>query len=140
MTTIDETAERDVAAVLERYRAGFADLDPIALKEIWDQAHEDLVYLASEETRPRRTWQDISDYYDSLQGHPDDRAVSMDWEELSVSVLGDVAHAFGRFRFVGERSGPEDRFVIEGRSTFVLRRRELRWLVVHYHESMPPQR
>jgi len=53
----------------------------------------------------------------------DDRAVSMTWEECSVSVLGGVAQAFGRFRFAAERSGPEGRYVIEGRSTFVLRRR-----------------
>ncbi|MFD0558143.1 uncharacterized protein (TIGR02246 family) [Stackebrandtia endophytica] len=133
--TIEED-RRDVAAVLERYRAGFADLDGAALIDIWDPAYRDPVYIASEEARARRTRQDIADYYNGL-ARPGDRGVSMTWEDLSVDVLGDVAYAFGRFRFVGERDGPSDRYAVEGRATFVLRRRDSRWWVIHYHESAP---
>lgn len=129
---------QEVEAVIEQYRTGFATLDGNALARIWDRTYDGLVYVALEEPAARRTWESIADYYAKLQAGPDVRAVAMNLHDLSVNVLGDVAHAFCRFEFIGE-DGEEERFVIEGRSSFVLRHHDGAWRLIHYHESAPRQ-
>jgi hypothetical protein len=56
-TPDDHTAE--IVAVIERYRAGFAAVDPDALISIWDRHHEPVVYVAQELQQPIRGWAQI---------------------------------------------------------------------------------
>lgn len=139
MASSDLTARQQVEAVIEQYRVGFASMDIDALVGMWDQSYDDLVYIALEESQPRRTWKEIETYYRQIPPEdPNERIVGMQLHDLSVGVLGEVAHVFCRFQFTGERNG-KDRYVIEGRNTFVLHRLNGNWQVIHYHESALPQ-
>jgi ketosteroid isomerase-like protein len=55
--------------------------------------------------------------------------------DVSVDVIGDVAYAFCTFHFEGEISG--NKHTADGRNTFILRRKNGAWKVIHYHDSSP---
>ncbi|MFI0349142.1 YybH family protein [Actinomadura sp. 9N407] len=138
MTASGQDREQ-IAAVIDTYRRGFATMNVDDLIAIWDQDHDDLVYVAMEEAGPRRTWKDIEAYYrHALPADPTFHVVAMQVETLSIGLLEDVAHVLCRFRFEGEQEGQEDPVIAEGRATFVLHRHRASWKVVHYHESARP--
>jgi len=133
------TPQADVASLVERYRAGFATLDPEMLVAMWDQDHDGLVYVALELAEPLHGWPAIEDYYRRVAvEHPADEVLEMRVDDLTVDLLGDVALAFARFHFVGSLPGSDEPFVADGRVTFVCHRVGGDWSVIHYHESAPP--
>jgi ketosteroid isomerase-like protein len=135
------TDREQISAVIEQYRHGFASMDVDLLKRLWDQHHDNLVYVASERPEPITDWQGISRYYEQLPaGLPSDRPISdlpisMRVHEVSTDLLGDVACAFCTFRYEGPVVGQDEPLIAEGRVTFVLQRRSDSWKVTHYHES-----
>lgn len=126
-----EQDERDVAEVVERYRLGFATLDVATLTAIWDQSYGKLIYVPLEVADALRGWESIEQYYHQVAGVV--RAQLMTVSDLSVDVIGDLAYAFCTFHFEGEISG--NKHTADGRSTFILRRKDGSWKVIHYHES-----
>lgn len=133
------TDHRSIEAVIEQYRQGFLELDPEVLIDIWDPTYHSPVYVAQEESEPRLGLDTIVAYYRALPGNiPADRVVSMYVDIVDVSVLGDTAVAFALFRFEGEMTDGAAPFVAKGRTTFIFRRHDGRWKVIHYHESAPP--
>ena len=133
------TAAAGVTALVERYRSGFAALDPDVLVTIWDRDHDGLVYVAQELGEPLHGWPAIEAYYRRVAvEHPADEVLEMRVDDLTVDLLGDVALAFGRFHFVGSLPGRDEPFVADGRVTFVCHRVAGAWSVIHYHESAPP--
>ena len=130
------TAIAEVTALVERYRAGFFALDPDVLVAIWDRDHDGLVYVAQELADPLHGWPAIEDYYRRLAvEHPVSEVLEMRVDDLTVDVLGEVAVAFGRFRFAGSWPDRDEPFVAEGRVTFVCHLVGGAWAVIHYHES-----
>lgn len=137
--TTHEDDQAGIAVVIERYRAGFASMDPELLITIWDRQHHGLVYVAQEMPEPIRGWTQIEAYYRRLPtANPADRVTEMRVDDLTIDTLGDVALAFCRFHFEGQTTGRREPFIADGRVTFVLHRTAQSWKVVHYHESAPP--
>jgi ketosteroid isomerase-like protein len=132
MGTVEQD-KRDVAAVIEQYRLGFATLDVETLNDIWDQGYENIIYIPLEAADPVRGWAAVEQYYNRVASLL--RARVMTVSGLSVDVIGDVAYAFCTFHFEGEIKGKNH--TADGRNTFILRRKNGAWKVIHYHESGP---
>ena len=133
--TASERDRRQIAAIIEQYRRGFAKMDVEALKSIWDQDYDNLIYIAQEAAQPVRGWTGIERYYERVAGFLG-RVKTMTVGDLSVDVLGDVAYVFCIFHFEGELEG--ESHIADGRDTFILHRKSGGWKVIHYHESPPP--
>ncbi|WP_007025517.1 YybH family protein [Saccharomonospora iraqiensis] len=133
------TDRERISAVIDRYRRGFATMGVDDLLAIWDRDYDHLVHVALEEATPRRTWKDIEAYYHRVPSSDPAFQAAMHVDTLSIGVLGDVAHAFCHFRFEGRHGGHAPPFVVEGRSTFLMRRHDASWKVIHYRESAPPE-
>ena len=128
-----EQDRQQIAAVIEQYRLGFATLDAATLTAIWDHSYDNIIYIPLESAQPVRGWAGVEQYYNRVARLL--RARVMAVSDLSVDVIGDVAYAFCTFHFEGEISG--NKHTIDGRNTFILRRKNEAWKVIHYHESRP---
>jgi ketosteroid isomerase-like protein len=129
-----EQDRQQIAAVIEQYRRGFATLDVEALKAIWDQGYDQIIYIAQEMAQPVRGWVGVEHYYQRV-ARLLERVRIMAVSDVSVDVLGDVAFAFAIFHFESEVKGQPH--IADGRVTFVLHRKSGTWKVIHYHESRP---
>lgn len=135
--TTREDDETSIASIVDRYRAGFAAMDPEILITVWDPQYDGIVYVAQEVADPIHGWAQVEAYYRRLpSANPADRVIEMRVDDLSIDIFGDVALAFCTFHFVGEADGRA--FVADGRVTFLLHRQAGEWKVIHYHESAPP--
>jgi ketosteroid isomerase-like protein len=133
----DEQDSQQIAAIIEQYRHGFATLDVTALTSIWDQDYHHIIYIAQEMAQPVQGWVGVKRYYQRVAGFLE-RVKTMEVSNVSVDVLGGVAYAFLSFHFEGEVSGRPH--IADGRVTFLLRRTNEAWKVIHYHESRPGDR
>ena len=130
----DEAHQRQhIAAVLEQYRLGFATAQRATLTAIWDQRYDNIIYIPLEAAQPLRGWAAVEQYYNRVARLL--RARVMTVSDSSVDVIGDVAYAYCTFHFEGEISG--NNHTADGRNTFILRRKDGAWKVIHYHESRP---
>jgi ketosteroid isomerase-like protein len=133
----DRAALREIAALIEAYRAGFEMLDAEKLCSIWDRDY-DIIYCPIELTAPLMGWDQISDYYDRVTRHFR-RVDRMEVDNVTTSVFDDLAIAFFTFEFEGEVRETTATFKARGRNTFVFRRGNGGWKGIHYHESSTPQ-
>lgn len=131
---VNEQDRHQIAAVIEQYRRGFAQMDVEELKAIWDQDYDNIIYIAQEASQPVRGWSEVERYYKGVAGFLD-CIQTMTVSDLSVDIFGDVAYAFCIFHFEGEAKGQSH--TADGRDTFILRRKGGTWKVIHYHESRP---
>ena len=131
-----EQDRQQIAAVIEQYRRGFAAVDVETLTAIWDQDYDNIIYIAQEAAQPVRGWARVEQYYKSV-AESLERVRTMTISDLSVDVFGDVAYAFCTFHFEGEVKGQNQPRIADGRNTFILRRKNGTWKVIHYHESCP---
>jgi site-specific recombinase len=59
----NEQDGQQIAAVIEQYRRGFATVDLEALKAIWDQDYDNIIYITQELAQPVRGWAGVEHYY-----------------------------------------------------------------------------
>ena len=125
----------EVTALIENWRASMAAVDIDTLKSHWDQAEPNVIYIAEENERALIGWTDIEKYYAGLADLTNGDYV---YSDLLIDVFGDTAYAF--CYVIGRADTPPDgqRFEFNMRNTFVLRRREGKWKIIHYHESSNP--
>lgn len=131
-----EQDRQEIAAVLDQYRRGFAEMNVEMLKGIWDQSYENIIYVAQEKAQPVRGWAEVAQYYESVHRLLE-RITSMTIGEFSLDVFGDVAYVFCVFHFEGEMKGQKQPHIADGRNTFILHRKSGTWKLIHYHESVP---
>jgi ketosteroid isomerase-like protein len=133
------TSEQDrqqIAAIIEQYRRGFATVDVEALKAIWDQDYDNIIYIPQELAQPVQGWAKVEQYYQRIAGSLAGVRM-MEVSDLSVDVLGEVAYAFCTFHFEAELKGQSEPRIADGRNTFILHCKSGVWKVIHYHESRP---
>jgi len=127
--------KKEIAALVESYREGFATLDAEKLISIWDRDYEEIIYCPIEAAEAVRGWPGIEEYYQGVTRHFT-HVRSMEIANLSIDVLGDAAYAFFTFRFEGEVRDRSEPFKVEGRNTLIFRRTKDSWKGIHYHESL----
>jgi ketosteroid isomerase-like protein len=127
---------REVKGVMARFGRAFSApaVDVEGLIALWDPEYPDPVYQPEELEAPLRSWPELRAYFEGLPaqitGVSDIRPL-----DIRVDAAGDLAYAYVRAwgsLGVVRRDEP-----LEGevRQTFVMRRRDGAWRLVHYHES-----
>ena len=133
------TTEQDtqqIRDVLERYSKSWEAMNWEGLKSIWDPDYEHILYIPEERAEPIRGWAEVEAYF----RHAAESVVTvyaMRLSDLTIDVLGDAAYAFCNFYFKGDIRRKAETFETQGRNTFLLRRTDGGWKVIHYHESRP---
>jgi ketosteroid isomerase-like protein len=131
-----ERERQQIADVVEQYRVGWARMDVERLKAIWDQDYDAILYIPAEAAQPIREWAGVEDYFQQVAGFFA-RVKTMQLTDLAVDVFGEVAYAFCNFHFEADVDFQSEPWGVNGRNTFILRRKADGWRVIHYHESRP---
>jgi len=131
-----EQDKQRITTVLEQYSKSWEAMDWEGLKGIWDQDYDNILYIPEERAQPVCGWAGIENYFrgaaDSVR-----QVGAMKLSDISIDVFGDLAYAFCNFHFEADLKRLEKPFITDGRDTFILRRKEGAWKVIHYHESRP---
>jgi ketosteroid isomerase-like protein len=127
-----------LATLVETYRWGFEALDAAALTSIWDPDF-DVIHCPIERAEPVRGSAAIAAYYEGVVARFA-RVDTMTISNLTIEVLGDAAFAFLDFHFAGDLADGSGPFALDGRDTFVFRRRGESWAAIHYHGSQAGRR
>ena len=128
--------EAQVVALLEEYFRRWEAMEFEKVQALWEQDYHNIIYVPEEMTEPIRDWAGVEAYFRDLVGFVD-RVKAMQLSELSLDVFGEVAYAFCKFHFEGDIKDRTEPYSIDGRITFILRRKGGEWGIVHYHESCP---
>jgi uncharacterized protein (TIGR02246 family) len=128
------TDETDVMDVVRRFSQTFDTLDVDQFIKLWANEASLIVYQPEELLSPIYDLKSLRAYFANLanviRGFRDTKVI-----DLRIDVTGDTATVFVRFwtRIAFAREAK----VLDGqiRQTFLLRRRDDRWRLVHYHES-----
>ena len=126
--------EQAVRRTITGWLAAMKSLDFTVGQQFWDRDFPGLVYQPEEHVVPVTSWDGLLRYWDGVSGHVE---AVVEWDELdtSVAVLGDAAFGFSRLRTRIKLRDAEPTFDGEVRCSFVLRRAEPGWRLVHHHES-----
>jgi len=127
------TEEQAIRRTIEDYAKGFIQKDLRLLLSLWD-TRGPVSYVAVELDQPVLGIANLQSYYQGFMDSPYSIR-SGDVTDLQVFVNGDTAYAFCHFNWV---------YVIGAgavlkqsvRSTFVLVKRNGRWLYQHFNESI----
>ena len=121
-----------VAAVLDQFARGWREADAAVLESTWMQDDRTISYQASEQPAPLYGMAALGKYYKKALGmYP---ITSMEIRNVRIVPIGTAAYASCDIDIGFVVSGKE--YVVHPRATFVLRKRDSRWFVVHYHESI----
>ena len=131
------TSQQDksaVAEVIREWQAAFTDKSVDRLKGVWDHEYQQLLYIAEEDNEAHRGIDGISKYYSNIPAF----VQSIDWniKETTIDVIGDMAYAYVEFLAKGDITGIDHQLTFDGRTTFILRKRDGQWKFIHYHESL----
>lgn len=126
----------ELVGLVERFSQGFATADAELLTGLWADDEDNLVHVAGERAHPLRNRGEIARYYRETLS-PVRNVDIAEVTDLSVETAGDRGRAFFRFRFAGREAASDDHFDVEIRITAIARRRDDRWVLVHYHEPSP---
>ena len=127
---------QQVMKVLEKYSTSWEAMDWEGLKSIWDRGYDHILYIPEEREQPIRGWTEVEEYF----RHAAQSVATMYAMQLSdivIDVFGDTAYAFCNFYFKADIKRKAETFETGGRNTYILRRRDDGWKVIHYHESRP---
>jgi ketosteroid isomerase-like protein len=131
-TTLTTDDERAVRAAYTAFGQAMQAMDLEALKALWDDGYEHLVYQPEEYEAACTTWDAIVDYWRRIPGvvsRFEGREISSD-----VAVLGDVALVYGRGHTTLELKSGES-LAGDSRLSAALRRTDGGWRFIHWHES-----
>jgi ketosteroid isomerase-like protein len=135
MTTVEQDAA-EVGAIVDQFRRAFTVMDMDEFKATWDADYDDLIYVPQERARALRGWGELVEYLNSVEG-AFEHVTTMEVDNTSIQVLGDVAYAFFTYHFEADTPGGNEPFVVDGRDTLIAHRRDGAWKVIHYHGSAP---
>src|SRR5690349_14279240 len=131
MAQQEKATQKAVADLVESYRQGFLQLDPIRLGSIWDREHIPLIYIAMERPEPLHGWSAIAHYFEALPQHLQ-QMVEKKIDSLEVDVFGDAAAAFFEFHSIVKLKGSEGQYRPNGRVTMLFKQTQAGWRAVHY--------
>ena len=121
-----------VRAVLDRFEKGWRKADISLLKSLWDPRYPNSSYIASEREGPVFGPEAIDKYYEeALALFP---ITSMKIDHVKIDVFEPLAYAFCDISIGFKVKNTEH--VVHPRATFVLRKWDGEWYLIHYHESI----
>ena len=133
MATEQET--REIIAAMDEWTSASAAKNSHRQKSLWDQQYPNVVYIAEENELPIVGWAGIADYYGDDDGESADRFWTYTYDNLVLDVFGDTAYA--QCTAIGQVGrSPRTEYVM--RITFIFRKVEGQWKIIHFHESANP--
>ena len=119
-----------VRGVIEQWKSAIAVKDVERRLALWDSTYPHPIYVAEDFDDPFMGWDAIGEYYAYLP--------PLDWrlDILAVDVVHDAAYVFCTFFVKADVDGVDHTLAFDGRTTFVLRKAEGGWKIIHYHESL----
>jgi len=131
MSATDEAA---ITRVYEQWCHAFQTVDGAAMKQLFDQDSNGLIYQSEENVDPMYTWAEIDNYWTGAEELVDRIP---QWSELSrkIAIFGESAFVYVKLRTHLEISGAKRPLLGELRATIGLHQRDHDWKIVHYHES-----
>ena len=123
-----------VEAVIREWQAAFTAKSVERLKNLWDKDYPQLIHIGEEDNDALRSFNAISKYYDDIPGF----VRSLDWtiKEITPDVIGDMAYAYLEYEVTADLTGFDHQMSCNGRTTFILRKRDGQWKLIHSHESL----
>jgi ketosteroid isomerase-like protein len=131
LMTDDETAVR---AAYAAFGQAMQAMGLEAMKDLWDDGYEHLVYQPEEYEAACTTWDAIVDYWRYIPGVV---GRIVEWREISsdVAVLGDAALVYSRWHTAFEFKDSGELLAGDIRFSVGLRRTDGGWRFIHCHES-----
>ncbi len=129
-------AKKDITSLLDRWADSYIAKDLAGLRIIWDESYNDLVYQGEEFPGPFTSWKQIKHYYRELLAKLVEKVNRWDRTGLWIDVFHDVAYAFTTTDFSLIVKGIPEPYSGTARQTFIFRKVDEGWKVIHYHESL----
>lgn len=131
MTTL--APDSAAADVLARWTRAFTDSDVTGIVDLYA---DDALFLGTSSKTGTRNRADVRAYFERALLHNRPRTAAID-QATFVTLTDGVVLASGLDTVTGTKEGQP--YVIRGRFTFVLQKREAGWKIVHFHRSaLPP--
>ena len=125
--------EQQVQEVIDRWMSALNACDTEAVKTVWDESYPDLIYIAEENNDALHGWEGVEGYYNGLA---DVSEANWEMDNVKIDVMGDVAWVYLTYVVEAHLMGFGRTMVFPGRNTFILRKNEGEWKIIHYHESL----
>ena len=125
--------EQQVQEVIDRWMSALNACDTEAVKTVWDESYPDLLYIAEENNDALHGWEGVEGYYNGLA---DVSEANWEMDNVKIDVMGDVAWVYLTYVVEAHLMGFGRTMVFPGRNTFILRKNEGEWKIIHYHESL----
>jgi len=126
----------DIMKVIEKYRNGWLNMDIELLKELWDKDYKGVTYIPTDLKDPIIGWEGIKNYHDESK-KVFDKIKDLTLKNIHINVLNDFAYVVCNFHFEAIFKKGENLLSSDGIITFILRKKNNRWLFIYYHESVP---
>jgi len=128
----------EVDEVIREWYLALNANDVDRVKSIWDRTYDQLVYIAEENNEALYGWSGVEGYYDGLKSD----VGSVEWkiDDLQTDVIGEAAWAYLTYVVEVEMKSFNRTMTFNGRNTFMLRKTDNQWKIIHYHESLSRDR
>lgn len=126
--------ERAIRAACTAFGRAMQAMDLEALKNLWDDGYEHLVYQPEEYDTACTTWDAIVAYWVYIPGVVDE---IVEWREVSadVAVIGEAALVYWRCHTAFDFKDSDESLAGDVRFSLGLRRTSAGWRFIHCHES-----
>jgi ketosteroid isomerase-like protein len=135
MKQADQTTAA-VTALLNLWVGAFVAKDVDGLRNLWDNTYDGLIYQAEEFAGPLTTWIQIKHYYREVLSKVILRVERWHRTGLWIRTFGDTAYAYATTDFTMVVKNVSQPYRGTVRQTFLVRRLNDGWKIVHYHESL----
>ena len=128
--------EQDLQAVkevIQEWMAALNECDNERVKKVWDESYDGLTYIAEENNDALHGWSGVDSYYNGLA---DVTEANWEMDNLKMDVIGDVAWVYITYVVEADIKSFNRTVVFPGRNTFILRKVNNQWKIIHYHESL----
>ena len=124
---------QSVKEAIQEWMSALNECDTQRVKKVWDESYEGLTYIAEENNDALHGWAGVDGYYNGLAD-----VTQANWEidNLKMDVMGDVAWVYLTYVVEAAIKSFNRTVVFAGRNTFILRKVDNRWKIIHYHESL----
>lgn len=131
----DLEADREaVKRVVKRWARAFSANDVAGVLAVWDRDYARILHQAEEFPDPLRGWEELV-YYNTTMMRLASNLRDQSVLDLESDVIGDVGWVYLRGTITFDIPGLAEPISGQARQTFILRRSEAGWKVIHYHES-----
>ena len=122
-----------VKEVIQEWMSALNECDTERVKKVWDETYDGLTYIAEENNDALHGLAGVDSYYNGLA---DVTEANWEMDNLKMDVIGDVAWVYITYVVEAAIKSFNRTVVFPGRNTFILRKFNDQWKIIHYHESL----